>query len=288
MARIRTIKPEFFRHEGLFEAERTSGLPLRVAFAGLWTVADREGRFRWRPRQLKLDVLPFDEADFAKVLDTLEAAGFVGRYAEAGEEYGYIPTWHKHQVVNNRETPSALPAPTGPGTREARVSDASATREPRDGDVTGTPLVHAQAEGEGEREEISEEADASSSSSATTKSSSNRPTIPCPYTAIVERYHEALPTLPKVRLMPAKRQAAMRKVWGWVLSSRKADGTRRATNAGEALRWFADYFARAAANDWLMGKTPRSAEHAGWQCDIDFLLTDRGMKAVIEKTEAAA
>ena len=57
MARIRTIKPEFFRHEALFEAEHRAGLPLRLAFAGLWTAADREGRFKWRPRQLKLDVL---------------------------------------------------------------------------------------------------------------------------------------------------------------------------------------------------------------------------------------
>jgi hypothetical protein len=54
MARIRTVKPDLFRHEGLFDAERASGLPLRIAFAGLWTAADREGRFAWSPRTLKL------------------------------------------------------------------------------------------------------------------------------------------------------------------------------------------------------------------------------------------
>ena len=48
MARIRTIKPEFFRHEALYEAEHETGLPLRVAYAGLWTAADREGRFQWK------------------------------------------------------------------------------------------------------------------------------------------------------------------------------------------------------------------------------------------------
>ena len=58
MARIRTIKPEFFRHEALFEAEQATGLPLRVAYAGLFTAADREGRFKWSPRSLKLDCLP--------------------------------------------------------------------------------------------------------------------------------------------------------------------------------------------------------------------------------------
>ena len=36
MARIRTIKPDMFRHEGLFQAESQTGLPLRVAFPGLF------------------------------------------------------------------------------------------------------------------------------------------------------------------------------------------------------------------------------------------------------------
>ena len=92
MARIRTIKPDFFRHEGLFEAERETGLPLRVAFAGLFPVADREGRFRWRPRQLKLDVLPFDDVDFARVLDALRTRGFIVHYTSGAEQYGVIPS----------------------------------------------------------------------------------------------------------------------------------------------------------------------------------------------------
>jgi hypothetical protein len=69
LARIRTIKPEFFRHADLYEAEKETGLPLRLAFAGLWTAADREGRFKWRPRELKLDCLPHDDVDFSRVLD---------------------------------------------------------------------------------------------------------------------------------------------------------------------------------------------------------------------------
>jgi uncharacterized protein YdaU (DUF1376 family) len=114
------------------------------------------------------------------------------------------------------------------------------------------------------------------------------PTVPCPYDAIVAAYHDELPTLPRVRLMQPKRQAALRKFWGWVLSSRKSDGTKRAEDADGALAWIAAYFGRAAENDFLMGRSTRSAEHAGWQCDIDFLLSDKGMKAVIEKTQAAA
>lgn len=88
--------------------------------------------------------------------------------------------------------------------------------------------------------------------------------------------------------MPKSREKAIRKLWAWVLSSRKSDGTPRATTADEALDWIRGYFRRAAENDFLMGRGHRNAEHANWQCDIDFLLTDKGMKHVIEKTQAAA
>jgi hypothetical protein len=147
VARIRTIKPEFFRHADLYEAEKETGFPLRLAFAGLWTAADREGRFKWRPRELKLDCLPHDEVDFARVLDALTTRGWLVRYAVNGVEYGAIPTWGSHQIINNRETASIIPPPSENNglTREARVDDAMPT-----------PLVQVQGEGkgrEGERKE---------------------------------------------------------------------------------------------------------------------------------------
>jgi hypothetical protein len=133
MARIRTIKPEFFRHLELFQTEIETGLPLRVAYAGLWTVADREGRFRWQPDVLKLDVLPFDNLDFSRVLDALLTRGFIVRYEVCGKSYGLIPTFTEHQIINNRERGSFLPSPPKPIDiyDDRHVHDACATREPR-------------------------------------------------------------------------------------------------------------------------------------------------------------
>lgn len=111
---------------------------------------------------------------------------------------------------------------------------------------------------------------------------------PCPVDAIVGLYHEQLPDLPRVRLLNDKRKRALRKVWRWVLTSKKSDGMPRATTAEEACAWLRGYFHRATKNDFLMGRGQRSAEHAGWQCDLDFLLTDNGMKHVIEKTKGGA
>lgn len=144
MARIRTIKPDFFRHEGLYEAEKVTGLPLRVAFAGLWTAADREGRFKWLPRTLKLDALPHDEVDFSRVLDALLTRGHVLKYVIDGVAYGCIPSWHEHQVVNNRESQSEIPPPT-----DSSIESTTSTRYSRVDDATVTPLVHAPVEGKG-------------------------------------------------------------------------------------------------------------------------------------------
>lgn len=116
-----------------------------------------------------------------------------------------------------------------------------------------------------------------------------KPSLPiCPVQKVVDLYHEVLPELPRVRLLNDGRRRAVGKLWKWVLTSKKTDGNARATNAEEALAWIRQYFTIARGNDFLMGRTVRTGEHANWQCDLDFLLTDRGMKHVIEKTQKVA
>lgn len=111
MPRQRMVKPQFFTHYELFEAEQQSGLPLRLAYEGLWCVADREGRFEWKPPVLKLDILPYDTVDFAAVLAALERAGFLRSYIVGDRKYGVIPTFSRHQTPHVKEQPSRLPGP---------------------------------------------------------------------------------------------------------------------------------------------------------------------------------
>lgn len=108
---------------------------------------------------------------------------------------------------------------------------------------------------------------------------------PCPYQEIVKAYRVELPTLPGVSVMDEKRKRAIRKRWDWVMTSTKSDGTRRATTQEEALLWFHGFFARVRANAWLMGEQP-SKSNPNWTADLDYLMTDRGLKAVIERTKA--
>ena len=113
MPRIRSIKPQYFQHEALYEAEiQSGGLPLRLAYIGLWTQCDNRGYFRWRPTQLKLNILPYDACDFSKVLKALSDHGFIIKYEMRGEFFGCVPTFLKHQHPHPKErSDGGIPPP---------------------------------------------------------------------------------------------------------------------------------------------------------------------------------
>jgi hypothetical protein len=146
--RIRTIKPEVLKDEELWDLGVETGLPVYQAFTGLWCYADSAGRFEWRPRALKAEILPYWEGDFSRVLDALTTRGFLVRYACSGRVYGLVRTFQRHQVINNREAASEIPAPT----HEALEMAKQLTRGSRVDDACPTPLVHAQADRDRDRD----------------------------------------------------------------------------------------------------------------------------------------
>lgn len=137
--RIRTIKPEFFLHFDLVQAEKETGFPLRIAYIGLWCAADRMGRFKWEPERLGIQILPFDGIDFSRVLDALVTRGWIVKYVVNKRTYGCVPSFSKHQFVNNKEKPSDIPEPP-----QEAILDATATREERDDHATVTEGVKEQ------------------------------------------------------------------------------------------------------------------------------------------------
>lgn len=106
MARIRTIKPEFFTSDDVCALSPLA----RLLYVGLWCEADREGRLVWLPGVLKRRYLPDDDCDIEAVADELTVRGLVVPY---GGRFAHIPTFTRHQHVNVREAASKLPAPPG-------------------------------------------------------------------------------------------------------------------------------------------------------------------------------
>lgn len=112
------------------------------------------------------------------------------------------------------------------------------------------------------------------------------PLPPCPTQEVVDLYHQILPDLPRVQLMSDKRKRVVASFWKFVLTSKKIDGTARASDKTEAMDWTAEFFNRASQNDWLMGRGTKAGPHENWRCDLDFLMSEKGKIHVIEKTAA--
>lgn len=113
MARIRTIKPGFFRSEDV------SALPLRarLTWIGLWTQCDDQGRTKDNVKLIKADVWPLDPVSLTDIEDdlvTLADHGRIVRYEVDGRRYLEITNWRDHQSIN-RPSESKLPGPPSTG-----------------------------------------------------------------------------------------------------------------------------------------------------------------------------
>lgn len=137
MARIRTIKPEFFTSEDI-----VSLTPLaRLLYVALWCEADREGRLLWKPRTFKMRYFPADNCDIDALAREIIASGLVILY---GDGLAFIPSFKRHQHINPRESASTITAPENDaagarasrvGTREGPASDVQGGREGKEGDI---------------------------------------------------------------------------------------------------------------------------------------------------------
>jgi hypothetical protein len=107
MARIRSIKPDFFT------SETVSALPLstRLTFIGLWTHVDDNGVTVDNPRLINAAVWPLEDDPLETLqrtsgdLQRLSAAGLIVRYEASGRRYLYVRSWDEHQKVSHPAKP---------------------------------------------------------------------------------------------------------------------------------------------------------------------------------------
>lgn len=109
MARIRSIKPDFFTSPDI----AALSIPARMTFVGLWTYCDDSGRGYDDPRLVKAAVWPLDDdrtiTDVAADLKELTKRGQIRRYRVDGRAYLQVCNW-QHQKISH-PTPSKLPPP---------------------------------------------------------------------------------------------------------------------------------------------------------------------------------
>jgi hypothetical protein len=290
MARSRNLKPSFFKNEDLAEC----CMEARLCFAGLWCLADREGRLEDRPKRIKGELFAFDSVEVEPLLQQLADRGFIVRYRVADQALIQVVKFAKHQAPHYKEAASTLPAPPGwvpPSPQKPEASDSM-----NDGEAPGLAAddqggLPSNDRGANRADSLfsdSLQPDSLKRNGKSRATSRSTPAAPPWMQLIVDAYHEALPELPAVRVMDKGREQVLRKFRDYVLTTPKPDGSPRATNDEELLDWTRLFFARARENDFLMGRTQRSEQHKNWRPDIEFLLKPAGIKHVLEKTDDAS
>jgi hypothetical protein len=123
--RARNLKPGFFKNYHLALIAPPWG---RLLFAGLWCLADREGRLKDIPEWIKAEVFPYDEkitvsspldngyhpTHIDELLNMLSEGKdpFISRYEVGGFRYIQINNFRKHQNPHHTEKPSIIPQVT--------------------------------------------------------------------------------------------------------------------------------------------------------------------------------
>jgi hypothetical protein len=149
MARIRTIKPEFWTNDKILSVSQLT----RLLFIGMWNFADDYGRMDFAPISIKARIFPNDATTVADVKDMLNelcSNDLITIYSAKDKEYIEITGWD-HQKIDKRQA-SKIPGP---------FEDDSAIRgippTPPDLSPTPTPVMEGKGRegigGEGEKKD---------------------------------------------------------------------------------------------------------------------------------------
>jgi hypothetical protein len=110
MARIRTIKPDFWDDEKLATISRDS----RLLFIAMWNFSDDYSVVKGHPSWLKNKVFPYDDikqVTFNEWIHALEKIRAIIPFDHNGEKFYYIRTFKDHQKVDRPSTARNPEAP---------------------------------------------------------------------------------------------------------------------------------------------------------------------------------
>ncbi len=156
MARIRSIKPEFFT------SEVVSALPIstRLTFIGLWTHVDDNGVAVDNEKLIAAAIWPLEDDPLETLrslsgdLQRLSTAGLIVRYEVSGRRFLYVSGWDEHQKVSHPSKPryprpGSLDAPP-PSRQNASLQKPSGDTPE---DLPKPPEILAPEQGAGSREQ---------------------------------------------------------------------------------------------------------------------------------------
>lgn len=148
MARIRSIKPEFFVSAQVADCSTTA----RLLFVGLWIFADDAGRHPANCKQLQMEVFPgdaFTNAEIRSWIDELITQGLVIEYEAEHEAqmqvYWQVTGWHHQKIEKPRVR---YPSPESGNIRQPFGNHSATPRQPfGDHSTTRSPTTGPESTG---------------------------------------------------------------------------------------------------------------------------------------------
>lgn len=98
MARIRTIKPEFWTSEQIVECSPIA----RLLFIGMWNFCDDGGNHPASAKTLKMQIFPGDDIAASQIesyISELLSNGLLSEYTAEGRKYWHVTGW-RHQKID--------------------------------------------------------------------------------------------------------------------------------------------------------------------------------------------
>lgn len=157
MARIRSIKPEFWKSEAIARHDFFT----RLVFIGLWSYVDDNGVGIDNHRLIAAELFPLED-DFAEVsrnlresLARLADAGRILRYAVDGKAYLAVVNWSEHQKIDRPnkarypepDDPRATPTPPPTSTNTPPPAPPRETLDEPSRDTRATPSSGTEEQG---------------------------------------------------------------------------------------------------------------------------------------------
>ncbi len=269
MARSRNIKPGFFQNDELSELDPLA----RLAFIGLWTVADYKGCVEYRPKMLKIQILPYDNCDFEIIANNLEQARFIRYYSNGGKQYIKIVNFEKHQNPHKNERDAGSDIPDILEEEKITNENKELSKDGTKPDLFGTTT-----------EPLALIPDSllliPSTLIPDSTPSSDAGRMVCPVNKIIELYHLTMPNNPCCKSVNADRRGAIKARWNEA-AKLGYDPFGYKTEEDGLMAW-ETFFSVCAESEFLTGKVEPTQGRKRFIADIDFLFSPSGFAKCLE------
>lgn len=247
MARIRSIKPEYWVSEQVVECSPIA----RLLFIGMWSFCDDAGVHPASYKTLKMEVFPGDDIscqEIEQLVGELLRAGLLESYVVDSKSYFKVTGWHHQKIEkpNFRYPDKTGCVPVGnKSSNGRRLVDEELTPEGKGEESKGV---------EGNKQQAN--ACLSADADADDADEDQDETIPnCPHGEIIRLYNEILAAngLPAVKpnLWDGQRATHLRRRW-------QEDEKR------QSLNWWRKFFEFVSKSDFLMGRKSDFSADLGW------------------------